>query len=352
MLHGGAVFREAERLGVSYRDLLDFSANLNPFGCPLSVRKAMEESLLRAAYYPDAGQDALRKAIGQKEQVPMEWVYAGNGAAELIFRLCYAIRPKTVLVCAPSFLEYEKAVRAANGKLLRFFLQPQQQFDLKEAYLAQLQLLKSGDMAFLCNPNNPTGRLIPAELLLKIVKQSERKGVVLVVDECFLDFTENELSASVKQYLGSCRRLVVLKSFTKMYALAGIRIGYLLTADADLIRRLRACGQDWGISCVAQAAGIAACREEDYAARTAAALVPLRKELFHGLKEKGFRVVDGQANYLLFQSRRQDLESMIPKQHILIRSCANYPGLDHSWYRTAVRTGSENRRLLDALGEE
>ena len=108
MLHGGAVFREAERLGVSYRDLLDFSANLNPFGCPLSVRKAMEESLLRAAYYPDAGQDALRKAIGQKEQVPMEWVYAGNGAAELIFRLCYAIRPETVLVCAPSFLEYEK----------------------------------------------------------------------------------------------------------------------------------------------------------------------------------------------------------------------------------------------------
>ena len=103
---------------------------------------------------------------------------------------------------------------------------------------------------------------------------------------------------------------------------------------------------------MAQAAGIVACREEGYAARTAAALVPLRKELFNGLKEKGFRVVDGQDNYLLFQSRRQDLESMIPKQHILIRSCANYPGLGHSWYRTAVRTGSENRRLLDALGEE
>ena len=116
--HGGRVFEAAQLLGTDYRELLDFSANLNPFGCPASVQAAMQEGLSRAAFYPDPSQRALRAAIAEAEQVLPAWVMAGAGAADVIFRLCYGLRPARGLVCAPSFLEYGRALTAAGAKIL------------------------------------------------------------------------------------------------------------------------------------------------------------------------------------------------------------------------------------------
>lgn len=352
MLHGGAVFQAARELETDYREILDFSANINPFGCPETVKKAMAESLNEAAYYPDPDQQDLRDAIGKREQVPVDWIYAGNGAAELIFRLCFGIKPETALVCAPTFLEYEKALRASKARIIRSFLSENENFTPGEDYIMRLKQLRQGDMAFICNPNNPTGQLIPGRILLKIAETARNQGVYLVIDECFLDFTKEYPSNSMKGFLGRYENIILLKSFTKMFALPGIRIGYVLTADPCLIERSKAAGQDWGISCVARAAGAAACREEAYAAWTAGQLAVLRRELTEGLKKLGFRVIEGEANYVLFQAGQKNLEEKLMKNRILIRSCANYPGLDRSWYRSAVRSREDNQRLLRALGEE
>ena len=386
--HGGRVFEAAQLLGTDYRELLDFSANLNPFGCPSSVQAAMQEGLSRAAFYPDPSQRALRAAIAEAEQVSPAWVMAGAGAADVIFRLCYGLRPARGLVCAPSFLEYGRALTAAGAKILYAAAEEtpvkvtdavgqmaagnQEKFSGKRIVLDDRKSsrtdkdcayrlrksrlfdeLQSGDVAFLCNPNNPTGLFVEPDWGLAFLAKCRERGITVVMDECFLDFTGQEKARSWEPFLNEYPNLVLLKSFTKLFAMPGIRLGYLLTANEALIRRAEQAGQAWGMSCVAESAGIAAAKaHDDWAARTSRAIRPLREELKKGLEALGFSVKNGQANFLCFHAPGYpDLEQRLLQKQILLRSCGNYEGLGPEDYRTAVRTDTENARLLQALKE-
>lgn len=365
--HGGRVFEMAKLLGTDYRELLDFSANLNPFGCPPNVREAMREGLSRASYYPDPSQRALRCAIAKKEQVPESWVYAGAGAADVIFRLCYGLRPARGLVCAPSFLEYERALAAAGAEVLHAEAKEQAEMgpkaicDVGQMADCEYRLgisvppasMQSGDVAFLCNPNNPTGLFVEPEWGLAFLDACKVRGVTVIMDECFLDFTGQEEQRSWKPLLSRYPNLVLLKSFTKMFAMPGIRLGYLLTASESIIRRASQAGQAWSLTCAAESAGIAAAEEHDaWAARTVQEIRPLREALKSGLEALGFSVKNGQANFLCFHAPGYpDLEEQLLQKHILLRSCSNYEGLGPEDYRTAVRTEAENARLLRALEE-
>ena len=178
-------------------------------------------------------------------------------------------------------------------------------------------------------------------------------GVTVIMDECFLDFTGQEEQRSWKPLLSRYPNLVLLKSFTKMFAMPGIRLGYLLTANESIIRRAARAGQAWSLTCAAESAGIAAAEEHDtWAAQTAQKIRPLREALKSGLEALGFSVKNGQANFLYFHAPGYpDLEERLLQKHILLRSCSNYEGLGPEDYRTAVRTEAENARLLRALEE-
>ena len=237
-------------------EVLDFSANLNPLGMPESVRQAAVGAVKEAVHYPDPLCRALSAAIARRDDVAPEQVLCGNGAADLVFRLAFSERPRRALVTAPTFSEYEEAVSAAGCRVVRHVLDPERDFDLTEAVLDDLE--PGLDLAFFCTPNNPTGRVIRRELMEAILEKCRAAGIRLVVDECFLALSDGGEEASLAGYLEQYPNLLLLRAFTKSYAMPGLRLGYCLSADTALLDRLSRCAQPWSVSGPAQAAGLAA----------------------------------------------------------------------------------------------
>lgn len=337
-VHGGDIYR--------HPDVLDFSANINPLGTPESVIRAAQESMLRVAHYPDAHQEKLKQALSAYEQVPGEWLICGNGAAELIFALVQAVRPKQALIPAPTFAEYEQALRGADCRITYEFLKEENDFRLDVGILNQLT--EEVDILFLCNPNNPTGLLTDRELLEKIADVCEEKKIRLVADECFLDFVEGQEQLTLKRKLKAGRKLFILKAFTKRYAMAGLRLGYGISADSELLDAMEQRLQPWNVSIPAQEAGIAALREQSYVERAKMLVRQEKRYLIGELRKLGYQVYDSCANYIFFRGEA-DLGRKLLQEQIMIRDCSNYPGLTKGYYRIAVRLHQENELLLKAV---
>lgn len=329
------------------QDALDFSANVSPLGLPQGVANAIAAALPHADRYPDPLCRALRAKLAPHEGIPAESILCGNGAADLIFRLAWAAKPRTALVTAPTFAEYAAALESAGCAVRRHFLQAKVDFAVTDSILSFIT--PEVDMVFLCQPNNPTGQLTPLPLVERILRRCEACGALLVVDECFLDFLPDCDALTAKALLDS-KNLLILKAFTKLYGMAGVRLGYCLCANTALLEAMQAAGQPWAVSSLAQAAGLAALDETAYVAQARALIAQQRPRLTAGLRALGLRVLDGRANYLLFQGP-ETLGDALRQRGVVLRSCSNYPGLDGSWYRTAVRTGSENDELLKTLAE-
>ena len=343
--HGGDVLTARSRYGGA---VLDFSTNLNPLGMPTQAAQAAAGA--DGSAYPDALCRQLRQAIAAHDGVEAEQVICGNGAADLIFRLAFALQPQKALLTAPTFSEYEGALSCVGCQVERYALDRVRDFDLDEAFV---EAVTAGiELVFLCTPNNPTGRLISTDLLVEIARKCEAVGAWLVVDECFLPLAD-EGGKGLAPYLAEFPHMFLLRAFTKSYAMAGLRLGYGLSADRDLLERLSGFAQPWSVSAPAQAAGTAAFTLCPHWPEGARALVARERPILAaGLAELGCAVVPSQANYLLFRLEQvTDLKEKLLQKGILTRSCANYHNLGLDWYRVCVKGGKENRRLLAALKE-
>lgn len=345
LVHGGDWAGYRAEFGC---DALDFSANVSPLGLPAGVAAAITNALPTADRYPDPLCRELRAALAGAEGVPADWIFCGNGAADLIFRLALAVRPRRALLPAPTFAEYEAALQTVGCAVQRVFLREENEFAVTEEFIDAVT--PETDIVFLCQPNNPTGQVTPPALVERLVRRCAECGAVLVVDECFLDFLPDRDALTAKQLLRDAPQLIILKAFTKLYAMAGVRLGYALCGDAALLEKMRGAGQPWAVSSLAQAAGLAALQETVYAGAVRALIAEQRPRMAAGLRALGLRVMDGQANYLLFRAT-PDFGEKLRRRGAVVRSCANYPGLDAAWYRTAVRTAQENTRLLQIMGE-
>lgn len=338
--HGGDIYQKHYRM--------DFSVNLNPLGTPESVTEAACEGVRHSAWYPDVECRKLRKKLSRAEGIPGEQIVFGNGAADLIFALTLAVRPRKVLLPAPTFAEYEQAARMAGGQAVYHKLSETDGFLLDERILDSM--LPDVDMLFLCNPNNPTGLPLKKELVFRILEQCAAGNVFLVVDECFNEFLDIPEDYSVKEYLERFPNLFILKAFTKIYAMAGLRLGYGFSSDRELIARMGELRQPWSVSVPAQYAGIAALDETDYVRRCRAMLAKEREYLKRSLKNMGFTVYDSQANYIFFRAFPGLCRAMEEKG-ILIRDCGNYANLSEGYFRIAVKTNKENKELVQTMEE-
>lgn len=327
---------------------LDFSVNISPLGMPEGVRQAIVGAVTNADRYPDPLCRKLRAKIAEQEGVPVEWVLCGNGAADLIFRSVLARRPRQALLPAPTFAEYETALQTAGCQITYYKLRQEDGFTFDAGIL---QVIQPGmDMVFLCQPNNPTGRTISRPLQLKILARCKEIGALLVADECFLDFLDDPAAYTLAGALEEHPNLLILRSFTKLYAMAGVRLGYCLTSDPALPEAMVPAGPPWSVSSLAQAAGLAALEETDYVRRTRALIQTERPWLAAQLGGLGLRVIPGEANFLLFRCGAP-LSAPLERKGILLRECGSYRGLDAAWYRAAVRTRPENERLIQAIRE-
>lgn len=326
---------------------LDFSANCNPLGIPAGVPGAVFEAAEKADRYPDPLNRRLRAALSDKIGVPADWLLCGNGAADLIFRLVLAKQPKTALVTAPTFAEYALALETAGCGVLRFRLDSGNDFAVTEDILDWIA--PGLDLLFLCNPNNPTGLTIEPGLLRRILEACEKAGTLLVVDECFNGFLDEPSTHSLKGSLRDYDNLLILDAFTKLYGMAGVRLGYCMTRNEPLLEAMRNAGQPWAVSSLAQAAGVAALRENDYVSRARALVKTERAFLLEELRRLGIHKSWGQANYIFFYTEPGDLAARLRTMGILVRDCANYAGLEPGYYRIAVRPHHENLKLIEAL---
>lgn len=337
--HGGDVYDAQIQL--------DFSANTNPYGTPRAVLDAMSAVLTQVHQYPDPYCRRLVAAIAEFESVPKDWILCGNGAAELIYAYCEALRPRRAMELAPTFSEYSQALERVGCEIERYALKQQDHFSLTEAFLPVLED-SCPEVLLLCNPNNPTGRQIGRPLLEKILKLCDRQGTHLFMDECFLDLSDD--GESLKIELAEHPNLFILKAFTKSYGMAGVRLGYCLCADGALLEKMSKAQQPWNVSTLAQAAGAAALGEREFLQKTRALIRQERQFLQSRLEALGFWVCPSSANYLLFRGR-EDLHLRLRERGIAIRSCRNYHGLGPGWYRIAVRRREENERLIGAIKE-
>lgn len=332
--HGGNILEQ---------DIIcDFSANLNPLGMPNSVKNALVNSIAQWEKYPDPFCRKLVKKLAEHENFLPENIVCGNGAADLIFRIAETVKPKKAVVCAPSFSEYSKALKQNGCELATSFLSEENGFALDEKILDMLD--DSVELLILCTPNNPTGQTVNGELLRKICEKCEANDIVFLCDECFIDFCEN--AARAEQFMNS--KVVVLKAFTKIYAMAGLRLGYALFGDEALAENVRRNGQFWSVSAPAQIAGEAALDEKDYLPKTLELIGKERGFLTEKLKSYGFRVYPSKANFILFYTKLP-LDEMLLRQKILIRNGENFNGLTNGFFRIAVRSHEENSMLVKAI---
>lgn len=327
--------------------ILDFSANTNPFGAPQGVRDAIGATLGALDRYPDPYCRALVGAISEFEGVPREYILCGNGAAELIYAYCDALKPKRALVLAPTFAEYALSVRRVGGEVVSYPLKQENAFLLDADLLTALED-NAPDVLFLCSPNNPTGQSIPMSLLREILRVCARLGTRIFLDECFLDLAD--VGESAVAFLRDAPALLILKAFTKSYGMAGVRLGYCMSADASVLSRMARATQPWNVSTLAQVAGIAALGEREFLRKTRGLIVRERAWLRGELEACGFWVCPSHANFLLFRANAT-LGERLRERQIAIRSCANYDALDARWYRIAVRQHEENEALMRAIRE-
>lgn len=344
--HGGDWARFQNRYGTMP---LDFSASTTPLPMPEGIKKAIICSLDQADRYPDPLCRELTAALGKRHSLLPEHILCGAGAADLLFRLVLARQPRRALIVEPTFSGYEEALTASDCNIERVFLREQDDFPLTENLLPRIE--PGLDMLFLCNPNNPTGQTVDDALLHKILEQCAETSTFLVLDECFNDFLADPEGHSLIGEIGRFPNLLILRSFTKWYPLAGLRLGYAICSDTTLLERIRRWGQPWPVSSAAQAAGLAALEEAGYSAALAALIREQRPLLTLGLAGLGCKVIPSEANFLLFRRQDSGLDRKLEKRGILIRNCAKFPGLGPGWYRTAIRTENENQALLRAIQE-
>lgn len=332
--HGGNIFANP----VQY----DFSANLNPLGLPESVRQAVFDHSDLWEHYPDPYCTELRKAIAEYENYPAEKIVCGNGADDLLYRIVSAFRPEKALICVPAFGEYQKALSEYNCSVTEYLLSENNNFLLTDDFL---EILKPDiNMLILCHPNNPTGRCIPAELLGRIAEICNKNKILFLCDECFLDFVPDGIS--LRNFMHE--NMIILKAFTKIYAMAGLRLGYVLTGNPEYARKIQHTGQFWSVSAPAQTAGISALKEKNYLEKTLKLIPQERKFLQDSLSELKIKYYPSEANFILFRAE-PDLKTKLLSEKILIRECSNYTGLDETFYRIAVRNHQENQVLISAL---
>jgi len=346
LTHGGDLVGFAAQFGSAP---LDFSVNTNPFGLSPLAAAALPRAAARACEYPDPLYRRLRAAIADHEELPASQIACGNGAADLIWRIVLALRPKHALITAPTFSEYEAALQFAGCRVHHYDLLAENDFLPDSGILSHIH--PDTDLVFLCNPNNPTGLTTAPALLERILKQCRNMGARLIVDECFLRFLPDAAEKTMKPYLNDHKELLILKAFTKFYGMAGLRLGYCLCADADLLTAIGAAGQCWPVSIAAEEAGIAALQDHAFSKATIAYFPAERARMKRAMEQLGLRVWPGEANYLFFYTDIPNYWQLLAEQGFLLRDCSNYRGLTEGYYRTAILTPEKNDLLLAAMAK-
>ena len=359
--HGGNIYKIFREKNID--KILDYSSNINPYGLPENLKKEIFEKLFVLERYPDPDYIELREKIAEKNNLNIENIIVGNGATEIIFLFMKILSPKKVLIVSPTFGEYERAIKAstlANDSLeINYFeLKETENFVLNVKNL-ETELENNYDLLILCNPNNPTGQFLKLKKLEEILKICEQKNTKLFVDEAFVEFVEDWENESIINSKENKENLFVIRAFTKFFAIPGLRLGYGICFNKNLLKKMLEKKEPWSVNNIADLAGQTVLDDENYIQKTKEWIKDQKKYMYENLnKIEGLRVYKTEVNFILLKIEDNLLEKGLDVKNlrkkmlekgILIRDASNFIYLDKHYFRLAIKDKLNNEKVIESL---
>lgn len=353
-IHGGNIWAMARRYGFRPEELIDFSASINPLGLRENIKDAILRNLDCIIHYPDPDYQELNDVLAGSHMINPENVLVGNGSVEFIYLIPRTLKPGKVLLPVPAFSEYERAVLSCSSAPEFIYGKEDDLFSISARQI--IRLVQDVDMVFLSNPNNPTGLVFEKDTLLEIIEACDKRGVWVIIDEAFIEFLNDCDELTLIHEAVRKKRVMVLRSFTKSYAIPGLRLGYLI-GHKETIRILKDAREPWGVNSLASAAGCEAARDSMYMKSVRGVIEVERNFLFSELGSmKSLKLFPARANFILgaLYNANMDAETLSEKlamRGILIRDLTDARGLDSRFFRFAVKRRNENEMFIAALGD-
>ena len=348
------IYRLAEQLNMQERNIIDFSAPVNPLGVSKKIKAELRKHLKYLLHYPDPEARRLTKRLAQYHGIAPEMVLCANGSTELFNLTIRALKPYNVLIPAPSNPAYERVIKASHdSRITHYELKRENNFEINcDEFIAALPgnhiriRRRLMQVAILSNPYNPTGRLIKKPDIQRIADAAREQQCYLVVDEAFMDFCPDD---SVIQMVHENPYLIVLRTMSAFYALAGLRIGYGIFPPGlpDMLRQDNA---PWTVNNLAQRAAVIALKDKVYRKESLRLMQGEKKFFEKSFRKLGIEYFASDANFYLLRADNADILSQrLKKKGILLGNCSGYKGLDETYIRVAVRSHKENAMLMKAL---
>lgn len=359
--HGGNIYKIFREKNID--KILDYSSNINPYGLPENLKKEIFEKLFVLERYPDPDYIELREKIAEKNNLNIENIIVGNGATEIIFLFMKILSPKKVLIVSPTFGEYERAIKAstlaADSLEINYFeLKEAENFVLNVKNL-ETELENNYDLLILCNPNNPTGQFLKLKKLEEILKICEQKNTKLFVDEAFIEFVEDWENESIINSKENKENLFVIRAFTKFFAIPGLRLGYGICFNNNLLKKMLEKKEPWSVNNIADLAGKTVLDDENYIQKTKKWIKDQKKYMYENLnKIEGLRAYKTEVNFILLKIEDNLLEKGLDVKNlrkkmlekgILIRDASNFIYLNKHYFRLAIKDKLNNEKVIETL---
>jgi len=352
--HGSDLEKIEQVYGIKKEDIVSFSANVNPLGISFRLRETLTSHIDAITTYPDREYTSLRKCIAEYVDTDYQNIVVGNGSTELISLFIQITHPKKALIVGPTYSEYEREVSMGGGRSHYFSLTESSEFELDTEALTQ-ELAHDVDLLILCNPNNPTSSVIKRGQMREILDYCKRKSITVLVDETYVEFAEESDKVTAIPLTEFYNNIIILRGISKFFAAPGLRLGYAVCGNHDLLKEINQKKNPWTINTLAAIAGEIMFSDDDYISKTREIISSERKRVCKLLSaNKNYKLYQAHANFVLVKILNDDITSedvfdAAIRQNLMVRDCSTFPFLSNKYFRFCFMNPEDNDRLLNVL---
>ena len=354
--HGSDLEKVEAVYGIKKESIISYAANVNPLGISSKLKETLAGHLDAITRYPDPDYADLRRVIGTYCGACPDNIICGSGATELISLVLTVRRPRKAVIIGPTYSEYEREIALGGGTSNYYPLREEEDFRLNtEEFCASLN--DSLDLLVICNPNNPTGTAIGRRDMRRILDACMKNGIFVMVDETYVEFARDVNAVTAVSLTESYNNLVVLRGTSKFFASPGLRLGYAVTGNHDMLKAINHRKNLWTISSLAEIAGCIMFADDDYIRVTRELISRERDRVIDVLSRiDTIKVYPTEANFVLYRILREDVDAQqlfeyCIRRHMMVRNCASFPFLDDRYVRFCFMEPEQNDALLDTMKE-
>ena len=353
--HGSDLELIEKEFGVKKEDIVNFAANVNPFGISPLMKEELSKHVNVIETYPDRNYTDLRKAIGEYCSCNPEYITVGNGSTELISLMAQFIHPAKALIIGPTYSEYGHEIGLSGGDITYFELKEEEDFRLNiESLFTELQRVHY-DMLVICNPNNPTSGIITQDVLSLIMQLCKDLNTFIMIDETYMEFSEHEAYAIAAPLTERFDNFIVLRGVSKFFASPGLRLGYAITRNEELLKKIRTEQNPWSVNSIAAFAGTVMYQDKDYIKKTKEFMHEEQKRIYDIFaKSDKYKPYTADANFILLKILDEKLDAanlfeLAIRNNFMIRNCDSFPFLSDRYIRFCFMKREDNDKLIELL---